>query len=254
MRIISLGAGVQSSTMALMAAVGEFEMPDCAIFADTGWEPRAVYEWLDWLEQELPYPLHRVSKGTLREDLIKGVNVKGYRFAAVPFFTGNGGMGKRQCTYDYKIQPVTKKLRELGYGVKKHVALWMGISLDETHRMRPNRTKWIHNTYPLIDRRMNRRDCINWMTAHGYPVPPRSSCLGCPFHGDDAWRGLKERDGAEWEDTVYMDSVIRVQLQFKGKQYMHRSLVPLGEVDLRSDYDMGQQDLFGNECEGMCGT
>ena len=39
--IISLGAGVQSSTMALMAAHGEIgPMPDCAIFADTGAEPQ----------------------------------------------------------------------------------------------------------------------------------------------------------------------------------------------------------------------
>ena len=53
--IISLGAGVQSSVMALMAAKGEITpMPDCAIFADTGWEPKRVYEWLDWLEDERP--------------------------------------------------------------------------------------------------------------------------------------------------------------------------------------------------------
>lgn len=36
MNIISLGAGVQSSTMALMEKHGEITpMPDCAIFADT---------------------------------------------------------------------------------------------------------------------------------------------------------------------------------------------------------------------------
>lgn len=50
MRIISLGAGVQSTTMALMAAHGAITpMPDCAIFADTGWEPIAVYDHLRWL-------------------------------------------------------------------------------------------------------------------------------------------------------------------------------------------------------------
>ena len=62
--IISLGAGVQSSTMALMAAKGEITpMPDAAIFADTGWEPKYVYDWLDWLETQLPFPVHRVSGG-----------------------------------------------------------------------------------------------------------------------------------------------------------------------------------------------
>lgn len=41
LRALSLGAGVQSTTMALMAAHGEIgPMPDCAIFADTGWEPK----------------------------------------------------------------------------------------------------------------------------------------------------------------------------------------------------------------------
>ena len=49
LRCLSLGAGVQSTTMALMAAHGALTpMPDCAIFADTGWEPEAVYDHLDW--------------------------------------------------------------------------------------------------------------------------------------------------------------------------------------------------------------
>ncbi len=44
-RILSLGAGVQSSTMALMADQGAFgKKPDAAIFADTGWEPEPVLE------------------------------------------------------------------------------------------------------------------------------------------------------------------------------------------------------------------
>ena len=50
LRVLSLGAGVQSTTLALLAVRGEIgPMPDCAIFADTGWEPRAVYEHLTWL-------------------------------------------------------------------------------------------------------------------------------------------------------------------------------------------------------------
>ena len=65
--IISLGAGVQSSTMALMAAQGEIKpMPDAAIFVDTQWEPAYVYKWLDWLETQLPFPVHRPTAGDLR--------------------------------------------------------------------------------------------------------------------------------------------------------------------------------------------
>lgn len=69
--IISLGAGVQSSTMALMAATGEIElMPTAAIFADTQAEPGSVYRWLDWLEKQLPFPVYRVTQGSLEEDAV----------------------------------------------------------------------------------------------------------------------------------------------------------------------------------------
>ncbi len=42
--VISLGGGVQSSVMALMASEGAFgRIPGCAIFADTRWEPPSIY-------------------------------------------------------------------------------------------------------------------------------------------------------------------------------------------------------------------
>ena len=74
MHVISLGAGVQSTTMALMAAHGEIEpMPDAAIFADTGAEPQAVYEHLDWLRSPgvLPFPVEVVRFSDLADDIRK---------------------------------------------------------------------------------------------------------------------------------------------------------------------------------------
>ena len=69
--ILSLGAGVQSSVMALMAAKCEISpMPDAAIFADTQAEPQGVYDWLDWLETQLPFPIIKVTAGDLRQDCL----------------------------------------------------------------------------------------------------------------------------------------------------------------------------------------
>ena len=83
--VLSLGAGVQSSTLALMAAQGEVTpMPDVAVFADTGYEPKAVYDWLDWLEKELPYPVEKVTRGNLRDDKIKTKVRAKTREAALP--------------------------------------------------------------------------------------------------------------------------------------------------------------------------
>lgn len=64
--------------MALMAAHGEITpMPDCAIFADTGAEPRRVYEWLEQLIRLLPFQVHRVGPGDLRETIFAAMNGAG---------------------------------------------------------------------------------------------------------------------------------------------------------------------------------
>jgi len=126
----------------------------------------------------------------------------------------------------------------------------IGISLDEAQRMKPSRAPWIKNSYPLIEKRISRFQCLQWMDENGYPQPPKSSCLGCPFHSEKHWNELKETD--EWEDIVYLDSVIRNQPKFKEKQYMHKSLKPIDEVNFI--VDDRTVDMFGNECEGMCGV
>ena len=38
----------------------------------------------------------------------------------------------------------------------------------------------------------------------------------------------------------------------RGQEFMHRSRVPLDEVDL--SVDDRQADMFGNECAGVCGV
>ena len=70
LRILSLGAGVQSSTILLMACRGEFPKPDVAIFADTGWETNATYMHLEWLKVEAGkhgIPVIVVGLGNIRD-------------------------------------------------------------------------------------------------------------------------------------------------------------------------------------------
>ena len=166
LRILSLGAGVQSSTLALMIEKGEVPMVDAAIFADTMAEPKEVYDHLTWLEKQLSYPIYKVSGGDLTQDSINNAEGKGrWNFVEVPLFTKNNETGKkgllrRQCTSNYKIRPVNKKIREL-LGLQKgekrkqgtNVQLLMGISFDEIIRMKTNQIKWIENVYPLIDKK-----------------------------------------------------------------------------------------------------
>jgi hypothetical protein len=270
LRVLSLGAGVQSTTLALMAAHGEFDvMPDCAIFADTGAEPQAVYEHLDWLRggNVLPFPVHVVSAGSLKDELLSAARHEGNSWGRPPFFVRNGdgsaGMLRRQCTADYKIDPINRKVREL-IGLKPRqrwpgepaIEQWIGISLDELIRIKPPRQKAIAGRWPLIEKEMTRWDCKRWLERHEYPIPPKSACTFCPFHSDAMWRDIKLADPEAWSEAVAVDEAIRDGMAgVKAENvYVHRSLVPLAEIDFRNLDDLGQIDAFANECEGMCGV
>ena len=163
--IISLGGGVQSSVMTLMASRGAFDnIPDCAIFADTHWEPPTIYTHLEWLAGQLRFPLHVVDNGrSLREDVKALTNHSGSQnYVDIPVYLkgrdGEGdGIGRRQCTDSYKIRPIRRRIREmLGLRPRQRVPagttveLWLGISTDEAVRMKDSRDRWMTNRYPLI--------------------------------------------------------------------------------------------------------
>lgn len=270
---LSLGAGVQSSTIALMAAAGEITpMPKAAIFADTEAEPASVYKWLEWLERQLPFPVHRVTYGSLtKRSLTKFVNRKTgrpYIKNMVPAFVknedGSKGIVGRRCTYDHKIIPITRKVRELAL-IKRgqsHLGAvqWIGISFDEIHRMKPSRDKWSQHRWPLIEMEMTRSDCVKWMQKNGFPKPPRSACVYCPFHSDHEWRRLKNHEPAAFaaavkfeQDLQALHSSPEVSNRMMSVPFLHDSLKPLGEIDFSEDTTQGQFK-WGNECEGMCGV
>ena len=78
------------------------------------------------------------------------------------------------------------------------------------------------------------------------PPPPRSACIGCPYH----------TDAEAWSDAIAADMIIRGgSAGTPGPLYLHRSGAPLDEADLDTPAAKGQQpDLFLNECDGMCGV
>ena len=121
--------------------------------------------------------------------------------------------------------------------------------------MKTAHQNYITNRYPLIELGMRRFDCLKWLEAHDYPIPPNSSCLGCPYHDNKYWRALKRESPDEWADTVAMDRMLRLPgvSAMVGTEYMHRNRVPLEEADLELELET-QMDLFGEECEGVCGV
>ncbi|MFI6808138.1 hypothetical protein ACIBO6_24510 [Streptomyces luteogriseus] len=238
--------------MLALSAEGVLPKVDYAIFADTGWEPRAVYSHLDRLEREIAnpagIPVLRVSSGNIRKDALDPE----HRFASMPLYIlnkdGRPGMTRRQCTGEYKIKPIKKKVRKLlGYPyparVPKGVFVeqWVGISTDEFHRAKDADVTYMRNRHPLIvDMNWSRADCIRYLTSLGLADTPKSSCLGCPFHGNAQWRHIRDNSPEEWEDVVKFDAAIRkgnaranaTGNRLLGEAFLHRSRVPLCEAPI----------------------
>jgi hypothetical protein len=250
MKVISLGWGVQSFTLAAMVALGEIEPVDYAIHADTTHESSLTYSfakrWTGWLENK---GLVVVVVATHEKHNV----IDKWGGMQLPAFTASAkgdGQIRRQCTQEWKIKPMRQWLQKHRNG--ERIEQWIGISLDEFQRMRESDVQYITNRYPLIEKRMTRQDCIKWLVEHNLEVPPKSACTFCPFHTTREWREVKSIP-ADWKEAVDVDRMIRMARP-PAELFIHPSRKPLDEVDFRTAEEKGQLRLWDNECSGICGV
>jgi len=251
LKSLSLGWGVQSWTLAAMAALDEIPKPDYAVHADTTHEMQGTYshaeKWTPWLEE------HGIPVVTVQA---ANANVVVYRSTAsvmIPAVTVENqtlekGVAKRQCTKEWKIAPLRRFARSIiGKTSPDCVEMWMGISLDEWQRMRDSGTQYIKNVYPLVDQRLSRSYCVAWLEEHGLDIPPKSACTFCPYHNKDYWKKMKQAGGADWDEAVAVDEVIRDKGKGSGKDFqlfIHSSGLPLEEaVRIPEDYGAHQIEM-----------
>jgi len=257
LKIISLGWGVQSFTLAAMVALGDMPPVDAAVHADTRHESILTYDfrnrWTAWLNN------HGIVVVVVATHEKKNV-VDKWGGMQLPAFTASqkgDGQIRRQCTHEWKIRPMREWIStELEQrGLKKTpgiVEQWLGISLDEYQRMKQPDVKYIRNVFPLIEKRMTRADCKKWLEAHGLEIPPRSACTFCPYKTAREWRTTKMIDW-DWREATRIDEMIR-NARPPQALYLHPSRKPLGEVDFRTAEEKGQLRLWDRECEGICGV
>ncbi len=270
LKVLSIGWGIQSFTVASMMALGEMDPVDVAIHADTTHEMAGTYahaaKYTPWLERH-GIPVRTVTANrpdVVREDWSNSV--------LIPAFTtdgaGSAGQVRRQCTHDWKIMPIRRLLREmLGAGMPKpgSVQLSMGISADEWIRMKDSDVQYINHVYPLVDLRITRAACIRWLQDHELDAPPKSSCTFCPYHSIGQWQELKRAGGPDWDNALAADEVIRHKRELgAGKPghevqkgillYVHPGRRPLAEaIDIPTDH--GQLQLLETSCDsGACGV
>lgn len=290
-RVLSLGAGVQSTALILMDALvhrmgrrgdveawlgQDYPSPplDFAIFADTGDEPEAVYRHLARLkEADGMAPILEGTAGRLGDDVIAGVSKWGLPFVSIPAFTSEaegveGGLTRRQCTYHYKVQVVEQVIRREIFGlapgrtIPSHakVVQVLGLSCDEPRRIatakaRMDASGWAEPSFPLADLLMERSDCIGFLRSFGWDAP-RSACVFCPFRRNVEWQELRDGDPEGWARAIQVDRAMRApetacDHNRTRKLYLHKSCLPLEEAPI----DEPEIALgFRQECQGYCGN
>lgn len=249
----SCGGGTQSAAIAALIVSGELPKPDAAVIADTGREASETWRYFDVVLRpnlasvgvdlvRLPHSFDGTGWNTV--DLFGG---KDGKTALIPMYTTYGQRGAQLpqtakfCSNEWKARPVERYYRSLGL---TGGAIWIGFSIDEIHRMRSYdpAAKW-NQTYPLIDRRMSRGDCLALVARAGWPPPPRSSCKMCGFRTDAEWKHLKRTDPQDFVDARTLETEVR---EVDPTLYLHRSGKLLGDVE----FEDGQGDLL-DQCAGQ---
>lgn len=276
---ISLGLGVQSTALYFMSSMGELPRVDAAIFADLGREKQKTYEYLDflfeWQSKNNGIPIIVLRKKNLYKDLLNRENSTGQRFASIPAYTkgidGKVGMLRRQCTNEYKIAQVDAMVREhievenlRGYTIR----IWKGISTDEWDRMSNPEQLWKVHVYPFtgyevsrdnsarlaedLQYIMRRSEIEAWYQRRGLPIPPKSSCVFCPYQSEYSWATMKREDPNDFEAACQVDEALRDSTK-KGitqPAFLHESLKPLRSIEWPPD----ASDIWAGECSGECHT
>jgi len=271
MKVISLGMGVQSTALYYMSSTGELPRADVAIFADTGAERKESLEYYlflkKWMRKNKGIPIYVANYYDIESDILESKNSTGQRFVTIPAFTLSGGQMRRQCTNEYKIKQVNKKIREIcGLQHRQRypeVELWFGISLDEITRIAVPWDKWKTNVYPFVgysinynsetikisDMRLSRNNIYNWFKQNNLPIPSKSACYFCPYQNRHQWNTLCNDD---FNKAIKIDDHIRDQSTrgIKEKLYLHRLLKPVSDID----FSDSQISLFDSddECSGNC--
>ena len=261
--VLSMGGGIQSTTLALLCAAGVFRPPQVAVFADTGCEPEYVYATIRAVSDLVPFPVvTTTNRGRdLADDTAAAVNSLGAPgWVSIPAFVrrpnGKVGMAVRQCTEHYKLRPIERAIRaHMGItrlSDRNRADIYLGITTDEIARVRPNRNPYLTNRYPLLDAGWSRADCAKWLDDHHPNLRVgKSACVICPYRSDAGWARLRHDDPDGFRRAVAVDAAIRHTGGAAGERFLHSSARPLDQAVAEP-----APTLFGGaedaECSGGC--
>lgn len=275
MEILSFGAGMQSTALALMScenamAGGRDYYPhplipvyDAVIFCDLGLEASWVYEQLLFVQhacEKAGIPFY-VLESNLYEDYTRNYGER--RVVSIPWWTvkENGQRGKvsrRFCTLDYKTTRIANFVRWelLGYkkgsrnrpeDLKAHT-MHIGFSIEEQHRCKDNPHPFFVNRFPLVELGLDRAANFAYIYDQWGLATKSSACSFCPFHRNFFFKKIKETDPAHYAKILDFDRLLaskKPHPAMDAQFFISRSWKRLE--------DLTEEDCNDAECFEYCG-
>jgi hypothetical protein len=230
MRTFSFGAGVQSTAVLVLQALGQLPDPyDVFLFANVGDDSEHPDSLAYFRDVHVPYAeehgidlqeVKRVKRDGTSPTLLEDALAQ-ERSIPLPLYLDGGGPGNRTCTGTYKINVIRKWQRQQGSSRDNPAVCGLGISTDEIHRAR-TASGFDDQVldYPLIDLGMSRRDCYDTIQQAGLPRAPKSACWFCPFHNREDWRRLKRDRPVLFAKAAELEQVLGDRREMLGKDRM----------------------------------
>lgn len=249
MRILSCGAGMQSTALALISCdqtrndIKHTEVPryDAVIYCDLGNEPLWVKNQVLFLKKachECEIPFY-ILQSNIYEDYMQKFGTG--RVSSIPFWTldendKKGRIARRACTVDYKVLMIQKFVRYelLGYrpyqrnrsdDIGAH-ELHIGFSGEETQRMFDSKHPIFVNRFPLIEMGWERSDCYGYNLEEWKLDSKASACLICPFHKNYFFQYLMHHFPSDYASVVNFDAMLeerQPQSKIRNRIFLSRS-------------------------------
>lgn len=270
---LSHSGGVQSQLLLEMVLRGDIEKPFrfVVLNADPGMEDARTYVFIRETRrrcQSAGIDYITASGPNLWRDIVNMISNGASRVDNPPFWVkkrdGTRGKLKQGCTQHYKIAPMRVALRQYlarKYGVSHRelrdglVETWIGFASDEWHRCSESDVAYISNSFPLVERKMDKATCVGYYLKYGIEMPPRSVCAACFSNGLAYYKEMYEERPLDWEIAVDVDNAVetwhsRGITEFP--VFVSASLMRLRDMP-KINFGMEDEDLTEHHCNsGVC--
>lgn len=239
LKVVAYGAGTNSTAM-LIGFRDRGIIPDLILFADTGGERPETYEHLKQVSEWC------VKNGFPEIITVQQVNKHGEKITLEGLCLKNKMLpsiayGYKGCSLKHKRAPQDKYVNNYQSAKKiwksgGKVTKFIGYDFDEQRRAKiKDDDKYIYS-YPLIDWKWGRDECIEAIEKEGIKKPGKSACFFCPSSKPKEILELKEKHPELLERAVAMEKNANLtSIKGLGRNYSWGDLIM---------FTGKQQDMF----------